>query len=37
MNTSSDCSIVVVHGRDFKPAEEDLLDISYRALRAGVR
>jgi hypothetical protein len=28
---------VVVHGRDFKPGEEDLLDISYRALRAGVR
>ncbi len=37
MNTSNDCSIVVVHGRDFKPAEEDLLDISYRALRAGIR
>ena len=37
MSTSNDCSIVVVHGRDFKPAEEDLLDISYRALRAGVR
>ncbi len=27
----------MVHGRDFKPLEEDLLDISYRALRAGVR
>lgn len=37
MSTNKDCSIVVVHGRDFKPAEEDLLDISYRALRAGVR
>lgn len=37
MSTNSDCSIVVVHGRDFKPAEEDLRDISYRALRAGVR
>lgn len=37
MSTNNDCSIVVVHGRDFKPAEEDLLDISYRALRAGVR
>ena len=37
MSTSSDCSIVVVHGRDFKPPEEDLLDISFRALRAGIR
>ena len=37
MSTSNDCSIVVVHGRDFKPAEEDLRDISYRALRAGIR
>lgn len=37
MSTSSDCSIVVVHGRDFKPAEDDLRDISFRALRAGVR
>lgn len=37
MSTSNDCSIVVVHGRDFKPAEDELRDISYRALRAGVR
>ena len=37
MNTSSDCSIVVVHGRDFKPPEDDLLDISFRALREGIR
>ena len=37
MSTSSDCSIVMVHGRDFKPPEEDLLDISFRALRAGIR
>jgi hypothetical protein len=37
MSTNSDCSIVLVHGRDFKPAEEDLRDICFRALRAGVR
>lgn len=37
MSTSNDCSIVVVHGRDFKPAEDELRDISYRALRSGVR
>ena len=37
MSTSNDCSIVVVHGRDFKPAEAELRDISYRAVRAGVR
>ena len=37
MSTSRDCSIVMVHGRDFKPPEEDLLDLAFRALRAGIR
>lgn len=29
-------SILLVHGRDFKPAEEALLDISLQAIRAGI-
>lgn len=29
-------SILLVHGRDFKPARDDLLDISLQALRAGI-
>lgn len=36
MNTISNRSILVVHGRDFKPTEEALMDISMAALRAGV-
>jgi len=35
-NTISQCSILIVHGRDFKPAEEALMDISVAALRAGI-
>jgi len=29
-------SILLVHGRDFKPAEESYLEISLKALRAGI-
>ena len=29
-------SILIVHGRDFKPAEENLLDMATAAVRAGV-
>lgn len=29
-------SILIVHGRDFKPAEENLLDMATAALRAGI-
>lgn len=36
MTTISNRSILIVHGRDFKPAEESLMDISMAALRAGV-
>jgi len=35
-NTISQRSILIVHGRDFKPAKEALIDISVAALRAGV-
>ncbi len=35
-NTISQRSILIVHGRDFKPAEQSLMDISVAALRAGV-
>ena len=34
--TISNRSILIVHGRDFKPAAESLMDISVAALRAGV-
>jgi len=37
MSTNSNSSILLVHGRDFKPAEEDLMEVSLSALRAGVR
>jgi len=30
-------SILLVHGRDFKPAEQPLLDISLAALRSGIQ
>jgi len=36
MSTISNRSILVVHGRDFKPAEDALMEISMAALRAGV-
>lgn len=36
MTTISNRSILVVHGRDFKPAEDALMDVSMAALRAGV-
>lgn len=36
MTTISNRSILMVHGRDFKPAEDALRDISMAALRAGV-
>jgi hypothetical protein len=36
MNTISNRSILIVHGRDFKPAEDALMEISVAALRAGV-
>ena len=36
MSTISNRSILIVHGRDFKPAEDALMEISTAALRAGV-
>lgn len=36
MSTISNRSILIVHGRDFKPAKEPLLDISVSALRSGI-
>ena len=36
MTTISERSILIVHGRDFKPAADSLMDISAAALRAGV-
>jgi hypothetical protein len=36
MSTISGRSLLLVHGRDFKPAEDALLDISTSALRIGV-
>jgi len=36
MSTISNRSILIVHGRDFKPAEDALMEISMAALRAGV-
>ena len=35
-NSSSRQSILLVHGRDFKPAEAALLDVSLTAMRAGI-
>jgi hypothetical protein len=35
--STSNRSILVVHGRDFKPAEEALMEISTAALRGGVQ
>ncbi|MGI9271794.1 MAG: hypothetical protein ACR2QT_08470 [Woeseiaceae bacterium] len=35
--TISSKSILVVHGRDFKPAEDALRDVSTAALRAGIQ
>lgn len=37
MSTITNRSILVVHGRDFKPDEEVLTEITMSALRAGVR
>jgi hypothetical protein len=37
MTTINNRSILIVHGRDFKPAEETLMEISTAALRAGVK
>lgn len=37
MTTISNRSILLVHGRDFKPAEDALMDISMAALRAGIQ
>ena len=34
---SGERSVLVVHGRDFKPAEESLLDMATAALRTGVQ
>ena len=34
--TAKERCVLVVHGRDFKPAEEQLLDMTTAALRAGV-
>jgi len=36
MTTISNRSILLVHGRDFKPVEDALMDISMAALRAGI-
>ncbi|MDH3349993.1 MAG: hypothetical protein OEM60_00610 [Gammaproteobacteria bacterium] len=36
MSTISSRSLLIVHGRDFKPAKDILLDISTSALRSGV-
>ena len=35
--STSNRSILVVHGRDFKPAEDTLMEISLAALRAGIQ
>lgn len=37
LNGSGARSILLVHGRDFKPAEQPLLDISLSALRSGIQ
>lgn len=36
MSMTTNRSILIVHGRDFKPAESSLMEISLAALRAGV-
>jgi len=36
LSGSSDRSLLLVHGRDFKPAEEAFMDLSMAALRSGV-
>ena len=36
MNTTTKRSILIVHGRDFKPPEAALMEISLAALRAGI-
>lgn len=36
MTTTSNRSILIVHGRDFKPAEDAFMEVSVAALRAGV-
>ncbi len=36
MSTTTKRSILLVHGRDFKPAEAALMEISVAALRAGI-
>jgi hypothetical protein len=33
---TTDCSLLLVHGRDFKPQADVLMDISTAALRAGI-
>lgn len=33
---TTDCSLLLVHGRDFKPQPDALMDISVAALRAGM-
>ena len=37
MSTNNNSSILFVHGRNFKPAEEALMEVSLSALRSGVR
>jgi hypothetical protein len=36
MSTTTNQSILIVHGRDFKPARDMYMDISLTALRAGI-
>ena len=36
LSGSSDRSLLLVHGRDFKPAEEAYMDLSLAAIRAGI-
>ena len=37
MSTTTNRSVLLVHGRDFKPAEKVLMDLSLAALRSGIK
>ena len=36
LSGQSDRSLLLVHGRDFKPAEEAYMDLSMAAMRSGI-
>ena len=36
LDDTSNRSLLLVHGRDFKPVEEAYMDISMAAIRAGI-